>query len=271
MTAAPRRRPTPAARGSAPQFLDDDDEYFARQPARRSELPDPEPLLRNLTRCVIEVLAGARDLEQLARWVNDDVYRNLLEARRARRPCAPGRRARPRSDRRSRSARVTTCEPRRRRRRGCRDGAPAGPFARGRHPPRGPRPALARERDQRALTPTRRHSATRMRSTERCRRRPPRASTPLRPVRMARRAAGSSATAAQRPLRSCARRSARFCGAAPSPPPPSVRCPNAPRAASGSGRLGSGRPRGARAAWPPAAPGRAGCAPRRRRTSLGAE
>ena len=65
------------ARGSALQFLDDDDEYFARQPARRSELPDPEPLLRNLTHCVIEVLAGARDLDQLARWVTDDVYRNL--------------------------------------------------------------------------------------------------------------------------------------------------------------------------------------------------
>ena len=34
-------------------------------------------MLRNLTHCVIEVLAGARDLEQLARWVTDDVYRNL--------------------------------------------------------------------------------------------------------------------------------------------------------------------------------------------------
>ncbi|KRE26073.1 Rv3235 family protein [Agromyces sp. Soil535] len=76
MTARPAAGRAPA-RGSALQFLDDDDEYFARQPARRSELPDPEPLLRNLTHCVIEVLAGARDLEQLARWVTDDVYRNL--------------------------------------------------------------------------------------------------------------------------------------------------------------------------------------------------
>ena len=76
MTARPAAGRAPA-RGSALQFLDDDDEYFARQPARRSELPDPEPLLRNLTHCVIEVLAGARDLDQLARWVTDDVYRNL--------------------------------------------------------------------------------------------------------------------------------------------------------------------------------------------------
>ena len=67
----------PVARGSSLQFLDDEDDYFGRQPARRSELPDPEPLLRNLTHCVIEVLAGARDLDQLARWVTDDVYRNL--------------------------------------------------------------------------------------------------------------------------------------------------------------------------------------------------
>lgn len=64
-------------RASAPLFLDDEDEYFGRQRARRSELPEPEPLLRNLTHCVIEVLAGARDLDQLARWVTDDVYRNL--------------------------------------------------------------------------------------------------------------------------------------------------------------------------------------------------
>ncbi|MFO7691031.1 MAG: Rv3235 family protein [Cryobacterium sp.] len=41
-------------------------------------LPDPEPLLINLSRCIIEVLAGARELEQLARWVSDDVYKNLL-------------------------------------------------------------------------------------------------------------------------------------------------------------------------------------------------
>ncbi|HEU0182660.1 MAG TPA: Rv3235 family protein [Agromyces mariniharenae] len=98
------------ARGSARQFLDDDDEYFGRQPARRSDLPDPEQLLRNLTHCVIEVLAGARDLEQLARWVTDDVYRNLSKrvvlAARARRVKgqAPQRPA-------FTVGRVRTCEP----------------------------------------------------------------------------------------------------------------------------------------------------------------
>jgi hypothetical protein len=55
------------------------DEFFGHQPTSRSSLPDPEPLLENLTRCVIEILAGARELEQIARWVNDDVYRHLLK------------------------------------------------------------------------------------------------------------------------------------------------------------------------------------------------
>jgi hypothetical protein len=55
------------------------DEFFGHQPSPRAELPDPEPLLENLTRCIIEVLAGARDLEQIARWVTDEVYRHLLK------------------------------------------------------------------------------------------------------------------------------------------------------------------------------------------------
>ncbi|CAN5282069.1 hypothetical protein BH11ACT2_BH11ACT2_08140 [soil metagenome] len=55
------------------------DEFFGHQPTTRENLPDPEPLLENLTRCVVEILAGARDLEQIARWVTDDVYRHLLK------------------------------------------------------------------------------------------------------------------------------------------------------------------------------------------------
>lgn len=62
---------------SAVRYRDED--YFGVQPASRRELPDPEPLLANLTRCVMEVLAGARELEQIARWVTDDVYKHLLK------------------------------------------------------------------------------------------------------------------------------------------------------------------------------------------------
>jgi len=74
---------TSPARGSLPskpiraRFIPD--EFFGAQPSPRAELPEPEPLLENLTRCVIEILAGARELEQIARWVTDDVYRHLLK------------------------------------------------------------------------------------------------------------------------------------------------------------------------------------------------
>jgi hypothetical protein len=35
-------------------------------------------MARNLARCVVETLAGAREPEELARWVNDEVYRRIL-------------------------------------------------------------------------------------------------------------------------------------------------------------------------------------------------
>lgn len=38
---------------------------------------NPREFIESLTRCVLEVLAGVRDLDQLARWVSDDVYRQL--------------------------------------------------------------------------------------------------------------------------------------------------------------------------------------------------
>lgn len=66
--------PTPRA----PRTLVPDD-YFGPQPTSASALPDPVPLLENLTRCVIEILAGARELEQIGRWVDEDVYRHLLK------------------------------------------------------------------------------------------------------------------------------------------------------------------------------------------------
>jgi hypothetical protein len=65
------------SRTTKPHF--DEDEFFGVQPTSRAALPDPQPLLENLTGCVIEILAGARDLEQIARWVTDDVYRHLLK------------------------------------------------------------------------------------------------------------------------------------------------------------------------------------------------
>lgn len=69
----------PSARARQNSGALESDEYFAHQPSPRSALPGPVPLLENLTRCVIEILAGARDLDQISRWVTDDVYRHLLK------------------------------------------------------------------------------------------------------------------------------------------------------------------------------------------------
>lgn len=83
----PSRGPDSAERVEGRRRVDED--FFLAQPARRSDLPDPEPLVTNLARCILEVLAGARDLEQLNRWVTDEVYATLLHrtvlAERARR------------------------------------------------------------------------------------------------------------------------------------------------------------------------------------------
>ncbi|HEY2645009.1 MAG TPA: Rv3235 family protein [Galbitalea sp.] len=76
-TASAQSATSEPQRTTRPRF--DSDDFFGLQPASTSSLPNPQPLLENLTRCVIEVLAGARDLEQIARWVTDDVYRHLLK------------------------------------------------------------------------------------------------------------------------------------------------------------------------------------------------
>ncbi|MEV8250863.1 Rv3235 family protein [Microbacterium sp. NPDC076768] len=53
-------------------------EYFAPQPTSTTELPDPTPLLRSLTHGVLEVLAGVREIDQLARWLSEDAFRSLV-------------------------------------------------------------------------------------------------------------------------------------------------------------------------------------------------
>lgn len=53
-------------------------EYFAPQPTSAADLPDPAPLLRSLTQGVLEVLAGVREVDQLARWFSEDAFRALV-------------------------------------------------------------------------------------------------------------------------------------------------------------------------------------------------
>lgn len=52
-------------------------EYFAPQPTPAADLPDPAPLLRSLTQGVLEVFAGVRELDQLARWFSEEAFRRL--------------------------------------------------------------------------------------------------------------------------------------------------------------------------------------------------
>lgn len=71
------RPPRQSARSVAGRIAQE--EFFDYQPTSTADLPDPRPLVENLTRFVVEILAGARELEQIARWVTDDVYRTLLK------------------------------------------------------------------------------------------------------------------------------------------------------------------------------------------------
>ena len=54
-------------------------DLFSYEATSTRSLPPPEPLVEQLTRSVVEILAGARELDQIARWVSDDVYRTLLK------------------------------------------------------------------------------------------------------------------------------------------------------------------------------------------------
>jgi len=53
------------------------EEQFGPQLSTRQELPDPVIFLSNLTQRAVEVLAGSRDLAQIARWVTDDVFHSI--------------------------------------------------------------------------------------------------------------------------------------------------------------------------------------------------
>jgi len=53
------------------------DDYFGEQYCKTSDLPDPAENLKALATGVVEVIAGTRQIEQLARWLSDDVYQRL--------------------------------------------------------------------------------------------------------------------------------------------------------------------------------------------------
>lgn len=61
------------------------EEFFGPQYNKTSDLPDPNPSLQALATGVVEVIAGTRPIDQLARLLSDEVYQRLsrraIEAR----------------------------------------------------------------------------------------------------------------------------------------------------------------------------------------------
>ncbi|ANG85273.1 MULTISPECIES: Rv3235 family protein [Microbacterium] len=74
MSPSPAERPRDSFAPGAAELS----EFFAPQRTSSHALPDPEPFLRNITVGVFEVLAGVREVEQLARWLTEDAYRKLV-------------------------------------------------------------------------------------------------------------------------------------------------------------------------------------------------
>ncbi|AIC47903.1 hypothetical protein Rhola_00011100 [Rhodoluna lacicola] len=64
------------------------EDYFGPQYNKTSELPNPEASLQLLATGVVEVIAGTRQIDQLARLLSDEVYQRLsrraIEARQLR-------------------------------------------------------------------------------------------------------------------------------------------------------------------------------------------
>ena len=73
MAPSPARTPRPSA---GPMAALSSRSSSLRSAPPPSDLPDPEPFVRNLTSGVLEVFAGVREVDQLARWLTEDAYRS---------------------------------------------------------------------------------------------------------------------------------------------------------------------------------------------------
>lgn len=54
-------------------------DYFGEQYSKTIELENPDPLLKMLAPAVVEVMAGVRNISQLAAVLSDDVYQRLRD------------------------------------------------------------------------------------------------------------------------------------------------------------------------------------------------
>lgn len=55
-------------------------EYFGKQYSKTADLPDPGEMLKVLATGIVQVLAGERPVDQLAKMVTEDLYLQLRDA-----------------------------------------------------------------------------------------------------------------------------------------------------------------------------------------------
>lgn len=67
----------PARSFATPGASNELSKFLAPSPTHSDDLPDPEPLIQNLTMGMLEVLSGMREVEQLARWLSEEAFRSL--------------------------------------------------------------------------------------------------------------------------------------------------------------------------------------------------
>jgi hypothetical protein len=73
----PRNNPTNKPRAVKNPLEEAD--YFGEQYNKTNELENPDPLLKMLAPAVVEVIAGVRNISQLAAVLSDDVYQRLRD------------------------------------------------------------------------------------------------------------------------------------------------------------------------------------------------
>ncbi|MFJ4037694.1 Rv3235 family protein [Microbacterium sp. NPDC090007] len=74
MSDSTTRIPPTRERVAAARTTPANSDFFGRQRTPVSELPPPEPFAVQVVHAVLEVLAGVREVDQLARWLSGDVY-----------------------------------------------------------------------------------------------------------------------------------------------------------------------------------------------------
>jgi hypothetical protein len=78
---APKRKPrkSPSGKPRVVKNLIEEADYFGEQHNKTDELENPDSLLKMLAPAVVEVIAGVRNISQLAAVLSDDVYQRLRD------------------------------------------------------------------------------------------------------------------------------------------------------------------------------------------------